>query len=82
MAEPGCDPDEYLPSARPATTYGWDGASRIEPTADWAEGPRYNVLANGRDALVYLREGQVVSVYSTVGGTRRNICRDEACWPS
>ena len=78
-SEPGCNPDQYLPSARPQTSFGWDGASRIEPTADWAQGPRYHATANGRTALIYLRDGRVVSVYLMTDGGRRHLCREEEC---
>ena len=79
-AEPGCDPSDYEPEARPATTFGWDGPQRVEKVADWARGPRYRVEANGRTVLMYLEDNAVVGVYLlTVDGGRRNLCRDEAC---
>lgn len=80
LEEPGCDPAEYEPEAQPVTSFGWNGASSITPTADWAEGPRYHARANGRTVLVYLRNHTVASVYlMTDDGGRRNICRDAEC---
>lgn len=79
-AEPGCDPSDYEPEARPATTFGWDGPQSVEKVADWARGPRYRVEANGRTVLIYLENNVVVGVYLiTPDGGRRNLCRDEAC---
>ena len=78
--EPGCNPSEYMPAARPETTFGWDGPQRVEQIADWARGPRYRVRANRRTVLMYLEEGRVVSVFLlTPDGGRRNLCRDQAC---
>jgi hypothetical protein len=79
-AEPGCDPDEYAASARPETSFGWDGAQSVQQTEDWARGPRYQVTANGRSVLMYLEEGDVVSVFlNTSDGGRTNLCRDGSC---
>ena len=81
--ESGCDPSQYTPTARPETTFGWDGPQRIERIDDWARGPRYRVQANGRTVLMYLEGGNVVSVYLlTSDGGRRSICRDQGCDPS
>ena len=79
-AEPECDPDEYAASARPETSFGWDGAQSVQQTEDWARGPRYQVTANGRSVLMYIEEGDVVSVdlYTSDGG-RTNLCRDNSC---
>lgn len=82
LKEPGCDPNKYTPSARPQTTFGWNGAARISSTADWARGPRYWVTANGRNVLIYLEGNRVVGAYlETDDGGRRNICRDDECTP-
>ena len=79
-AEPGCDPKSYEPEARPETTFGWDGPQRVEKVADWARGPRYRVVANGRTVLMYLENNVVVGVYLiTADGGRRNLCRDDGC---
>jgi hypothetical protein len=80
--EVGCDARRYLPEARPETTFGWDGAQRIERIDDWARGPRYRVQANGRTTLIYLQGTSVVGVdFLAPDGSRRNICRDSACNP-
>lgn len=79
--ESGCDPTQYLPSAEPETSFGWDGADRIEKTHDWAEGPRYHAEANGRTVLVYMKNRNVHSVYSLTSDERRNLCRGvDDCW--
>ena len=79
-SEPGCDPNEYTPEARPETTFGWNGPQQVEKIEDWASGPRYRVVANGRTVLMYLEGGAVVGVYlMTADGGRRNLCRDDAC---
>ena len=79
-AEAGCDPDEYAASARPETSFGWDGAQSVQRIEDWARGPRYQVTANGRSVLIYLEEGDVVGVdLNTSDGGRTNISRDDSC---
>lgn len=78
--ELGCDPSQYLPQARPATTFGWSGASSVKAAPNWAQGPRATVVANRRSVLMYFKEGVVVGVYLfTSDGGRRNLCRNEAC---
>jgi hypothetical protein len=78
--EQGCDPTRYEPSARPETSFGWDGAQSVNRIADWARGPRYEVVANARRLLVYLESGSVTGVHMTdPDGTRRAICRDADC---
>lgn len=70
-----CDPASYLPEARPETTFGWDGASEVTRTTDWARGRRYWVEAGGRRVLLYLEGGQVASAYmDPPGQPRRNLC--------
>ena len=64
---------------RPETSFGWAGTSSAVRTDDWARGPRYNVVANGRPLLVYLEGGAVVSVYSTAGGGRNTVCTEVSC---
>lgn len=80
-SDPNCDPHKYTPEARPETTFGWDGAERVERIVDWAEGARYRVRANGRVVLLYMRGDQVVGAYiETPDGGRSNICRDDDCY--
>jgi hypothetical protein len=79
--EPGCDPKKYTPEARPETSFGWNGAQDIKRNEDWAKGPRYRVVANGRALLVYLDNLKVVGVYMITSDTRTNICRDAECEP-
>ena len=66
--EPGCDPGQYAPEARPETSFGWDGAQAIERIDDWARGPRYVVQANGRTLIVYLEDNPITGVYLTTPG--------------
>ena len=80
--DPGCDPSQYAPEARPETTFGWDGAESVEPTADWARGPRYWVQANGRRVLLYLEGNRITGAYTEPDGMRTNLCRDDECYPS
>lgn len=80
--DPDCDPTEYTPEARPETSFGWDGAESVEQIADWARGPRYRVRAHGRSVLLYLEGGRVVGAYiETPEGGRRNLCRENDCYP-
>ena len=79
-AETGCDPAQYEPSARPETSFGWDGPQSVEKIADWARGPRYRVRANGRSVLMYLEDGEVITVDMLgADGGRTNLCRDGSC---
>ena len=79
-AEPGCNPGDYAPEARPETSFGWDGPQQVEKVDDWAQGPRYRVEANGQTLLMYLENGAVVGVYFLAAdGGRQNLCRDETC---
>jgi hypothetical protein len=78
--DPQCDSSQYLPEARPETSFGWDGADAVEQIDDWADGPRYQVEANGRTIIMYLRDGEIVGVDLMMpSGERRNLCRDEEC---
>jgi hypothetical protein len=78
--ESGCDPSEYAPSARPGTSFGWDGAQSVNRIEDWARGPRYNATANGRRVLIYMENGAVTTVDMLGGdGSRTNLCRDGSC---
>jgi hypothetical protein len=72
---------KYLSTARPETSFGWDGAQTITRTEDWAEGPRYRARANGQTLLLYLQGDKVVGAYvDTDSGQRRNICRNADCY--
>ena len=78
--ESGCDTTEYVPAARPETSFGWDSATSITRTDDWARGPRYHATANGRRLLLYLEGDRVVGVFFWDDtGLRRTVCQNEDC---
>jgi len=82
MKDAACNPADYVPQARPETTFGWNGARSIERIPDWAKGPRYWVEANGRRVLLYFDGNRIVGAYiETADGGRSNICGERSCNP-
>jgi len=76
---PDCDPSQYKASAEPETSFGWEGASEITQTSDWAEGRRYTAVANGRKLLFFFDGGKISGVYEIDGDSKDLVCRDADC---